>query len=137
MQTTDTKVVAASKKINVTALILTIVISLAFLIAGIVSIVSSSVPKKLAVGKNTVTLSQSYTEFTFTPSVSGSYTFTTGGSYDTMASLYKGNSLLESNDDVGADRNFSITRVCTAGVTYTLRVKSTRDCTVTLFVIKQ
>ena len=137
MQTTDTKAIAASKKINATALILTIVISIAFLIAGIVSTTSSSVPKKLTVGKNTVTLSRSYTEFTFTLSKSGSYTFTTGGFYDTQATLYKGKSQIASNDDVGTDRNFSITQVCTANVTYTLRVKSTADCTVSLFVIKE
>ncbi|HBJ19424.1 MAG TPA: hypothetical protein DDY70_06805 [Clostridiales bacterium] len=137
METTDNKVTPIPKKINTPALILTLVLSLAFLIAGIVRVAAAGAPQKLSVGRNTVTLGPKDTEFTFTPARSDTYTFTTFGNYDTTATLYRNKTALFYDDDSGIDLNFSITLRCTGGETYTLKIHSKYACTVELTVFTE
>lgn len=132
METSD-KTLAIPKKINLTALIVTIVLFLAFLVGGILSLNTS---KKVVLGSNTVSLGTQNTEFTFTPTVSGTYTFTTQGTYDTSAALYRGTTSLAYNDDGGDSLNFFISQYCTADTTYTLKISSSQSCKVILFIAK-
>ena len=57
--------------------------------------------------------------FSFTPTVTGTYTFSSLGDGDTFGALYDdyGNKLA-SDDDSGSNRNFQITQYLTAGVQY-------------------
>lgn len=137
MEATDTKALAIPRKINLPALIVTLILTLAFLIGGIVSAVSSAATsKKLTIGANYVTLGTKNAEFTFTPTVSGTYTFRTTGIYDTRAGLYQGKTRLAFNDDGKNDLNFTITQYCKGGVTYTLYVACTQSCKTTLYISK-
>ena len=61
--------------------------------------------------------------YIFTPSVTGSYTFTATGSTDTYGELYQDLTLIASDDDDGAGYNFLITKQLTAGVQYLLKVR--------------
>lgn len=61
--------------------------------------------------------------FKFTPSQSGSLTFYSTGSRDTLGELYDSDmTLLEYNDDNGEDRNFRISYNVNAGETYVLQI---------------
>ena len=63
--------------------------------------------------------------FTASNSNASQYTIYTSGSLDTVGYLYNSNgTLITSNDDSGANMNFSITRALTYGATYYLKVKA-------------
>ena len=63
--------------------------------------------------------------FTASNSNASQYTIYTSGSLDTVGYLYNSNgTLITSNDDSGANMNFSITRSLTYGATYYLKVKA-------------
>lgn len=137
METTENKVMSIPKNINIPALILTLLLSIAFLIAGIVRVTAENAPQQLSVGRNTVTLGPKETEFTFTPAKADTYTFTTFGKCDTTATLYKNRTALFYDDNSGIDLNFSITLRCTGGETYTLKIHSEYACTVELTIFTE
>lgn len=63
--------------------------------------------------------------FTASNSNASQYTIYTSGSLDTVGYLYNSNgTLITSNDDSGANMNFSITSTLTYGATYYLKVKA-------------
>ena len=65
-----------------------------------------------------------YHTLVLVPRMSGSYVISSSGDYDTKATLYDASgNYLESDDDSGTDRNFSITYNMTAGRTYLLRAQ--------------
>ncbi|MCD8013552.1 MAG: leucine-rich repeat protein [Lachnospiraceae bacterium] len=68
--------------------------------------------------------------FQFTPSKSGTYSFTSSGSYDTYAQLYtdpEGEAVAESDDISSSNRNFSVEYALTAGETYYLAAQMCYD----------
>ena len=77
--------------------------------------------------------------YTFTPAVSGDYTFASIGNIDTYGELYQGSTRLISDDDAGISSNFLITHTLTANTEYRLKVRGLGSSTTgyfTAFVVK-
>ncbi|MCX4362485.1 MAG: hypothetical protein OSJ74_03730 [Clostridia bacterium] len=82
-----------------------------------------------------------YLYFSFTPSSSGTYVFTSDSQYDTYAKLFDSSwRELTYNDDGGDGRNFMISHRLSSGNTYYLGVKlydsSSSSASVKLYVSK-
>jgi hypothetical protein len=68
-----------------------------------------------------ITSSRQLVYFRFTPTSSGTYTFSSSGSSDTLGTLYSASqTIIASDDDSGTDLNFRISRSLTANTTYYL-----------------
>ena len=68
-----------------------------------------------------ITSSGQLVYFRFTPTSSGTYTFSSSGSSDTFGTLYSASqTIIASDDDSGTDLNFRISRSLTANTTYYL-----------------
>ena len=68
-----------------------------------------------------ITSSGQLVYFRFTPTSSGTYTFSSSGSSDTFGTLYSASqTIIDSDDDSGTDLNFRISRSLTANTTYYL-----------------
>ena len=82
----------------------------------------------IEVGSNYLSFAQrDYTYYKFTPSESAKYTFTSmecNEDFDALAILCDSSWVqLNSNDNVGSDKNFKIVRQLTSGKTYYLGIK--------------
>ncbi|MDE6472476.1 MAG: hypothetical protein K2L52_05560 [Clostridia bacterium] len=87
----------------------------------------------------TVSLSGTFVYYSFTPSSSGTYVFTSVSNYDTYATLYNSSwGTLTSDDDSGDGSNFGISYYLSSGNTYYLGVRlyssSSGPETVSLYV---
>lgn len=71
-----------------------------------------------------ISVTNDYVYYKFTPSVTGTYYFYAESSYDTYGALYNADGKsLKSNDDAGKDKNYLISYDCTAGQTYYIGTK--------------